>query len=48
MFAARIHFAPLIGFVGDQLPEIGRRACKHRSAQFGKLALSFEDRRELH
>ena len=33
------HPGPLLGLVGDQLLEIGRRACKHRSAQLGKPRL---------
>src|SRR5262249_34461358 len=27
------HPAPLLGFVGDELPEFGRRACKYRRTE---------------
>src|SRR5215211_2660390 len=30
------HLAPFLGFVGNKLSELGRRARKHRSAQLGK------------
>src|SRR6266545_7005976 len=33
------HFAPLLGFVGDELAEIGGRAAKRGAIQVGKLCL---------
>ena len=33
------HLAPLLGFVGDQLPEVGGRARKHRRAKVGEPRL---------
>ena len=30
------HLAPLLGFLGDQLAEVGGRARKHRAAKIGK------------
>src|SRR5262249_48982284 len=30
------HLAPLLGVVGDELTELGRRARKHRAAEVGK------------
>src|SRR6202022_4699177 len=30
------HLAPLLGFLRDELSEIGRRAAKHRAVQVGK------------
>src|SRR5262249_839099 len=33
------HLAPLFGFVGNQLAEIGGRAGKHRAAEIGELRL---------
>src|SRR5262249_33734181 len=35
------HLAPFLGFVGDELAEIGRRASKHRAAQIGKPCFEF-------
>ena len=31
------HLAPLLGFVGDELAEVGRREREHRDAEFSKL-----------
>jgi hypothetical protein len=33
------HLGPFFGFVGDELPEVGRRAGKYHAAQLGKLRL---------
>src|SRR5262249_829549 len=33
------YLAPLLGFVGDELGEVGRRARKHRRAQIGNPRL---------
>src|SRR5262245_12006711 len=33
------HLAPLLGFVGDELAEVGRRANKHRAAEVSKPRL---------
>src|SRR5262245_42987940 len=33
------HLAPLLGFLGDQLAEVGGQAGKNRAAQAGKLCL---------
>jgi hypothetical protein len=33
------HLAPLLGFVGDKLPEVGRRAGKQCAAEIGKPSL---------
>ena len=33
------HLAPLLGFVGDELSEVGGRARKHRAAQIGEPRL---------
>src|SRR5258707_13558727 len=33
------HFAPLLGFVGDELSEVGRRAWKHGAAQVSEPSL---------
>jgi len=35
------HLGPFLGFVGDELTKIGRRARKHRAAQVGKTRLEF-------
>src|SRR5262249_54906386 len=34
------HLAPLLGFVGDKLAEVRRRACEYRATKFGKPRLS--------
>jgi hypothetical protein len=34
------HLAPLLGFVGDELPELGGRGRKHGAAQVGKPRLN--------
>ena len=33
------HLAPLLGFVGDELSEVGGRARKHRATEVGKPRL---------
>src|ERR1700730_16854949 len=30
------HLAPLLGFLGDELAEVGGRACEHHAAQVGE------------
>ena len=40
--------APLLGFVGDELTEIGRRACKHRTAEISEPRPSSWGRRGRH
>src|SRR5207249_3550908 len=35
------HLGPLLGFIGDELAEVGRRAREHRSTQVGKPRLHF-------
>ena len=32
--------APFLGFIGDQLAEVGRRSCEHRAAQIGEPRLN--------
>jgi hypothetical protein len=34
------HLAPLLGFVGDELGEVSRRARKRRAAEVGSLRLT--------
>src|SRR5262245_29176582 len=36
------YLAPFLGFVGDELAEVGGRARKRRAAQVGKLRLDFQ------
>src|SRR6516164_4200049 len=41
LYANEFHYlAPLLGFIGDELAEVGRRARKRRSAQLGKPRLN--------
>src|SRR5215470_356832 len=35
------HITPFLGFVGDELAELGRRTCEHRSAQICKPRYEF-------
>jgi len=35
------HLGPLLGFIGNQPAEVGRRASKHHAAQVGNLSLSW-------
>jgi putative tryptophan/tyrosine transport system substrate-binding protein len=39
MLAARITFAPILRFFGDELAEVGRRAGKHGAAQVGEARI---------
>ena len=32
------HLAPLLGFVGDELAEVRRRACEYRAAEVSDLS----------
>ena len=36
------HFCPFLGFVGDELSEVGGRDCKRRAAQVGKAGFHLE------
>jgi hypothetical protein len=41
MLAARITFAPILRFFGDELAEVGRRAGKHGAAQVGEARIFY-------